>query len=90
MRRNLKTGYEAAHSAWRISHAAWAAQHRKIENDRSLDRPGREAELSALGNAPIEPIKPLLRLPSLQLKRSLNTGRFCPARLASSALKAAR
>jgi Protein of unknown function (DUF3987) len=61
--RNLKQEYEAAHSAWRVSFSAWAAQHRKIENDRSLDRPGREAELSALGDAPVEPIKPLLTAP---------------------------
>jgi hypothetical protein len=61
--KNLRQAYELAYSAWRISYAAWAAQHRKIENDRSLDRPGREAELSALGNAPIEPIKPLLTVP---------------------------
>jgi hypothetical protein len=61
--RNLKQEYEAAHLAWSVSHSAWAAQHRKIENDRSLDRPGREAQLAALGNAPIEPIKPLLTAP---------------------------
>ena len=61
--RNLKQEYEAAHGPWKVSYSAWAAQHRKIENDRSLDRPGREAELSALGNAPIEPIKPLLTAP---------------------------
>jgi hypothetical protein len=59
----LKQEYEAAHSAWRVSHSAWAAQQRKIENDRSLDRPGREAQLAALGNAPFEPIKPLLTAP---------------------------
>jgi hypothetical protein len=61
--RNLKKEYEAAHGAWRVSYSAWAAQHRKIENDRSLDRPGREAQLSALGNPPMEPIKPLLTAP---------------------------
>ena len=61
--RNLKQEYEAAHGAWKVSYSAWAAQHRKIENERSLDRPGREAELSTLGNAPIEPIKPLLTAP---------------------------
>jgi hypothetical protein len=61
--RNLKQEYEAAHGAWRVSYSAWGAQHKKIENDRSLDRPGREAQLSALGNPPIEPIKPLLTAP---------------------------
>jgi hypothetical protein len=61
--RNLREGYQTAHEGWRISHAAWAAQHRKIENDKNLDRSGREAELMALGNAPIEPVKPLLTAP---------------------------
>jgi hypothetical protein len=61
--KNLKREYEAAHSVWRVRHAAWDAERRKIENDKSLDRPGREAELTALGNAPLEPIKPLLTAP---------------------------
>jgi hypothetical protein len=61
--RNLKQEYEVAHAAWRVSESAWTAQYRKIENDKSLDRPGREAELSALGNAPIEPLRPLLTAP---------------------------
>ena len=61
--KNLRQGYETAYTTWKISNAAWAAQHRKIENDRSLDRPAREAELSALGSAPVEPIKPLLTAP---------------------------
>jgi Protein of unknown function (DUF3987) len=60
---SLKEDYSTAHEAWRIVHAAWAAQHRKIENARNLDRMGREAELAALGRAPIEPIKPLLTAP---------------------------
>jgi Protein of unknown function (DUF3987) len=61
--KNLKREYETAHSAWRVRYAAWDAQRRKIENDKSLDRPGREAELTVLGNAPIEPMKPLLTAP---------------------------
>ena len=61
--RNLKQKYETAHVAWSVSYSAWAAQHKKIENDRSLDRPCREAQLAALGKAPFEPIKPLLTVP---------------------------
>jgi hypothetical protein len=60
---NLKGDHSTAHEVWRIAQAAWAGQHRKIENDKSLDRTGREAELAALGRAPIEPIKPLLTAP---------------------------
>ena len=61
--KNLKESYQAAYESWRISHSAWVAEQRKIENDKNLDRPGREATLSALGKAPIEPNKPLLTAP---------------------------
>jgi Protein of unknown function (DUF3987) len=61
--KNGKQDYETTHECWRISHAAWTAQHRKIENDKSLDRLAREAELTALGRAPVEPVKPLLTAP---------------------------
>ena len=47
--KNLKRSYVLTHEAWRISHVAWAAQHRKIEADKSLERLSREAELSLLG-----------------------------------------
>jgi Protein of unknown function (DUF3987) len=61
--KNLKRNYEPTHETWRVSHAAWAAEHRKIEGDRSLDRLSREAELAALGRAPVEPVRPLLTAP---------------------------
>lgn len=60
---SLKREYQAAHEAWRISKAAWAAQHSKIERDRNLDRLSREVELSALGPAPAEPVRPLFTAP---------------------------
>ena len=50
-----------AWESWRVAQAAWAAQHRKIENDKTLDRIKRKSEL-ALGS-PVEPIKPLLTAP---------------------------
>jgi hypothetical protein len=61
--KKLKESCQAAHEVWRISHSAWAAEQRKIENDKKLDRLGRETELSALGKAPVEPIKPLITAP---------------------------
>jgi hypothetical protein len=61
--KNLKHDYSTAHEAWRISHVAWAAQHKKIEADRRLDRVSREGELSALGRAPVEPVRPLFTAP---------------------------
>ena len=79
LERNLKHDYSAAHEGWRISHAAWAAQHKKIEADRNLDRLSREAGLSALGRAPVEPVRPLFTAPSQPLKRSHGIGRRFPA-----------
>ncbi len=61
--RNLKRDYQTVHEAWRISHAAWAAEHKKIELDRKLNRLSREAALSALGRAPAEPVRPLFTAP---------------------------
>ena len=61
--RDRRDDYRKAFNTWRIEHAAWAAQHRKIENAPKLDRAGREAELIALGSAPVEPVKPMLTAP---------------------------
>ena len=61
--KNLRRDYQTEHEAWRISHVAWAAQHKKIETDRKLDRLAREVELSALGRAPAEPVRPLFIAP---------------------------
>jgi len=61
--KNLKQQYDSAYGAWKVGHSAWAAEYRKIENDKRLDRTNREAELKALGSAPVEPIKPLLTAP---------------------------
>ena len=61
--KNRRQEYEIAHSTWQISYAAWDAQRRSIESNKNLDRQGREAELTALGNAPTEPIKHLLTAP---------------------------
>jgi hypothetical protein len=61
--KNLKRDYSTVHEAWRISHAAWAAEHKKIEANKKLDRLSREANLSALGRAPIEPVLPLFTAP---------------------------
>jgi hypothetical protein len=61
--KNLKYEYQMAHEAWRISNTAWAAEHKKIEANRKLDRLSREAELSALGRPPAEPVRPLFTAP---------------------------
>ena len=60
----LREQYDAKIADFRISQAAWAAQKRKIENDRALETVAdRKAELSALGPEPIPPILPILLAP---------------------------
>ena len=61
--KNLRRDYLPAHEAWRIAHAVWSAEHKKIEADRKHDRQSREAALSALGPAPVEPVRPLFTAP---------------------------
>lgn len=61
--KNVRLTFEILREAWRVSHAAWAAQHKKIEGDRGLDRISREAELTALGRAPVEPVHPFFTAP---------------------------
>jgi hypothetical protein len=60
---SLKRDYDRMLAAYRVEFAAWQAQHRKIEADKTLDRSARETELWALGPAPIERIRPLLTAP---------------------------
>jgi Protein of unknown function (DUF3987) len=60
---NLRRDYLPAHEGWRIAHAAWSAEHKKIEADRKHDRQSRETALSALGHAPVEPVRPLFTAP---------------------------
>ena len=87
--KNLKRDYQTAHEAWRISHAAWAAEHKKIEADRKLDRLSREAELSALGRAPAEPVRPLFTAPEPTVEALAKHWATLPGSLGSSARKAA-
>ena len=61
--KNLRRDYLPGLEGWRISHAAWSAEHKKIEADRKHDRQSREAALSVLGPAPVEPVRPLFTAP---------------------------
>jgi hypothetical protein len=88
--KDLKQDYARAHEAWRVSNAAWAAQHGKIENDKNLDRLSREAELSALGRAPQEPVKPLLTAREPTVEALAKHWRVLPGALGLSAPKADR
>jgi hypothetical protein len=87
--KNLRRDYLPLHEAWRVSHAAWAAEHRRIEAHRKLDRRSREDALSRLGPAPTEPVRPCSLRPSQPLKLSRGIGRRCRDLSGCSVLKAA-
>lgn len=59
----LKIDYDREFENWRISFAAWQAEQRKIEADRTLDLSGKQLALTSLGRAPLEPIRPYLIAP---------------------------
>ena len=63
MRKISGSDYLPAYEGWRIAHAAWSAEHKRTEADRRHDRLSREAALSALGPAPVEPVRPLFTAP---------------------------
>ena len=60
---SLKVTYDRDRETWAIASAAWAAERRKIEADRSLDFEGRKLALSALGSEPLPPLYPFKTMP---------------------------
>jgi len=64
-----------------IDHAAWAAQKRKIENDRKIDFITRRNELAALGPAPLPPLQPLLTAPDPTIEGLIKAWVNAPASL---------
>jgi hypothetical protein len=58
--RVLKEKYDEDMNAWRIEHAAWTAEKRKIEADRKIDLLGRREGIARLGPEPERPLEPLL------------------------------
>jgi Protein of unknown function (DUF3987) len=56
----LREEYEVAMKTWRVAHAAWGAEKRKIEGNSKLDFSERKERLAALGEEPERPLTPLL------------------------------
>jgi Protein of unknown function (DUF3987) len=52
---------------WKINHAAWQAEKKKIETDRKLGFDGRADELATLGPEPLPPLSPFLSMSDLTL-----------------------
>ena len=59
----LREEYRSAFERWKITAAVWEAERKKIEADRKFDRAQREAALTKLGQAPAEPIRPIMVAP---------------------------
>jgi hypothetical protein len=59
----LKEVHEREYANWRIAHAAWAAEKRKIESKRNLDFTARKDALQGLGPEPEQPLLPMLTAP---------------------------
>lgn len=63
----LRDEYTAAIEEWRISHAVWDGERRKIEGNKKVDRLGRHALLADLGPEPARPLSPFLVTSDLTL-----------------------
>ena len=51
----LRDEYEQALADWKIAHAVWTAERKRLEADKTLDRDSRTSELKALGPEPATP-----------------------------------
>jgi Protein of unknown function (DUF3987) len=56
----LRKEYDEAMKQWRIEHAAWAAEKRKIEGKANTAVFERKELLTRLGSEPLKPLEPLL------------------------------
>jgi hypothetical protein len=66
--KSLREAYELDIKEWKIASAAWSAEKRKIENDKSLDYDGRKGKLRHLGEEPARPLAPFLTTGDLTLE----------------------
>jgi hypothetical protein len=59
----LRVAYKSDHKLWSFLMAAWRAQKRSIESAKGTPMAKRRDQLAELGDAPPEPLKPILTLP---------------------------
>jgi hypothetical protein len=59
----LREIYDREHEIWRVAHATWKSECKRIEGKTKLNLDQRRTELRALGCEPIEPIRPILTAP---------------------------
>lgn len=66
--KTLRESYREDLKAWRVDHAAWSAEKKKIEADRKLDKSSRHDALAELGEEPAKPLAPFLTTGDLTLE----------------------
>lgn len=63
--KNLREKYRDDVADWKIASAAWHAEKRKVENDKSCDLESRRSRLADLGPEPEMPLAPFVSLADL-------------------------
>jgi hypothetical protein len=77
----LREEHRRAYAKWKVSHAVWAAEKRKIETEKKLDMTARMAQLLALGAEPLEPLHPFLTAPDPTVEGLVKAWVLSPAAL---------
>jgi hypothetical protein len=67
--KSLREAYQFDLKAWKITNAAWCAEKRKIEGDKTIDMSARRERLAQLGEEPPKPLAPFLITGDLTLER---------------------
>jgi hypothetical protein len=65
--KNLREKYRDDVADWKIASAAWHAEKRRVENDKSCDLESRRSRLADLGPEPEAPLAPYVSLSDLTL-----------------------
>lgn len=58
--RNLRETHTEEMKSWRITHAAWSAERKKVEGNGKIDFEERKQRLGALGSEPEKPLAPFI------------------------------
>lgn len=77
----LKEQHELDLADWKIAHAVWAAERKRIEADKKLDQASRKLELEALGEEPATPLHPFLIAPDPTIEGLVKAWVCAPASL---------
>jgi hypothetical protein len=79
--RARKERHEQELGAWRLDHAAWSAQKKKIEAKGNLEYAQRKEQLRSLGPEPEKPLYPILTAPDPTLEGLVKAWVSAPASL---------